>query len=372
MNVGFDAKRAFLNFTGLGNYSRFIIQALQQHYSDSKYFLFTPKNYLNTETKSLDQSNTEVIAPTRFLKGSLWRTYGIRSEPAVGKLNIFHGLSGELPIGLPGSVRKVVTVHDLIFLRFPELYNPVDRLIYKLKVKSACTNADKVIAVSEQTARDVVEYLEIDPEKIKVVYQGCHPNFRIQRSQADIDTAKRKYNLPNDYILYVGTIEKRKNLGLLIEALALLPADMKIKLVAVGKKTSYFNEVEKLVHSKKVQNLVNFYHNIDFADLPLIYRGAKIFVYPSHFEGFGIPIVEAIESNVPVITSTGSCFNEAGGLDSIYIDPNKSDELAFQLERLLRDTELTRVITEKSNNFVKKFHPEPIARDMMTIYNSLL
>ena len=373
MNIGFDAKRAFLNFTGLGNYSRFVIDALQKNYKENRYILYSPRTSQHPEAKVLHQFETDIVLPdSSLLKGSLWRTYGIQFEKSVSELHLYHGLSGELPVGLPPKIKKVVTIHDLIFLRYPELYHPIDRFIYKVKAMRACRQAEKIIAVSEQTKQDIVDFFKISASKIQVVYQGCHASFRKEKTKSEIDSVRLKYHLPNDYILNVGTIEKRKNLGFLINAVSRLPKELPIKLVVVGKQTAYFKEMWKLVLEKDLKNKVIFLHQVAFSDLPAIYQGAKVFVYPSRFEGFGIPIVEAIESNVPVITSTGSCFNEAGGPDSIYVDPDQPDDLAFQLKRILEGDSLVKTMTMKSKSFAKKFHPEVIATDLVRTYNSIL
>jgi glycosyltransferase involved in cell wall biosynthesis len=369
MNIGFDAKRAFLNFTGLGNYSRFIINGLQENFPYEKYFLFTPKGNNHSEVIDLRQANTQVVMPSRLLlRGGLWRTYGIRFEESVKELDVYHGLSAELPVGLHSSIRQVVTIHDLIFLRYPELYNPVDCFIYSRKARRACEKADKIVAISQQTAQDVVDFYKIDPSKIKVVHLGCHAIFRKALAKSEIDAVKSKYQLPQEYLLSVGTIEKRKNLELVINALAHMSSDRRIKLVVVGRKTRYFNEVVELARYKKVDDWVIFLHQVGFADLPAIYQGSRIFIFPSRFEGFGIPIVEAIESSVPVIAATGSCLQEAGGPDSVYVDPNSYDELAYEIQRLLGSEDLSKAICAKSKEFVKRFHRGPISKEMMAIY----
>jgi glycosyltransferase involved in cell wall biosynthesis len=214
MNIGFEAKRFFTNYTGLGNYNRFIVDALSRHAQQNKYLLYTPKKKSNAEVDEIvDRENVEVVLPEGFysLVSSAWRTFGVNSASATKSLDIFHGLSQELPFNLPGRVKKVVTVHDLIFLRYPKFYNPIDVAIYKVKVKSACQRADLVIAISSQTAQDIIDFLKIDAGKIVVVYQGIHPNFKRHISEEEKKIVREKYNLPSKFILNVGTIEQRKN-----------------------------------------------------------------------------------------------------------------------------------------------------------------
>jgi glycosyltransferase involved in cell wall biosynthesis len=377
MNIGFEAKRFFTNYTGLGNYSRFVIDALSLHNPENKYYLFTPRETLNEEVSSIvDRSNIEIVKPdylyTSLKLTSLWRTWGASFMPQAQNLTVYHGLSQELPFGLASTIRKVVSVHDLIFLRYPAFYHKVDIAIYKAKVRSACARADKIIAVSKQTAQDLTEFLKIPESKIEVVYQGCHPNFKRVISTEEKAIVKRKYTLPDKYILNVGTIEERKNLGILIKALSLLPKDLQIPLVVIGRFTKYHEHVVKLARELSILPKIIFLKDASFSDFPAIYQSANVFVYPSLFEGFGIPLIEAIESGIPVITSQGSCFSEAAGPHAKYVDPQDATSLANQLECILTDSHLKNDMISQSKVYVQKFAPEIIARQINVVYKSLV
>ncbi len=266
---------------------------------------------------------------------------------------------------MPVSVKKIVTVHDLIFIRYPELYNPLDVFIYKAKVKAACQQADKILATSIQTKNDIVDFLNIDPEKIDVVYQGCHPSFKKKFSVAEIEKVKTKYKLPESYILNVGTIEERKNVLLLIKALSQLPKDLKSHVVIIGRATKYKTKIVEEAGRLGVGERITFLHNVPFADLPAIYQGAQIFVYPSVFEGFGIPIVEALESSVPVIAATGSCLSEAGGpTQFMSILPTKQN-WRNNLKRVLTDSELRTQMIANGKKYIEQFEPKVIAEKLL-------
>jgi len=373
VKVGFDAKRFFNNFTGLGNYSRFVIGALSENIPENEYFLYSPKVKAHAEFNAiLDRPNIRVVkAPSIYsnLKAtSLWRTWGISKEASVKELDVFHGLSQELPVNLPARVKKIVTVHDLIFIHYPELYNSLDVFIYKAKVKAACQQADKILATSIQTKSDVVDFLHIDHQKIDVVYQGCHPSFKRKYSAAEIEKVKAKYELPENYILNVGTVEERKNVLLVIKALSLLPKDLQRNLVIVGRPTKYKASILEEAQRSGLGERIIFLHNVSFADLPAIYQGAQVFVYPSIFEGFGIPIVEALESSVPVIAATGSCLSEAGGPGSIYVNPSDEGELAEQLKKVLTDGDLRTRMIASGKNYIGQFEPKVIAEKLLTAY----
>lgn len=375
MKIGFEAKRLFTNYTGLGNYSRFIVGAMSSHDPLNEYFLFTPREVINGEVKAItDRENVRVVKPSGVFKAfsSLWRSWGLSTGKIARGINIFHGLNQELPFGLPDSVKKVVTVHDLIFLRYPAFYNAVDVSIYKTKVRSACLRADKVIAISEQTAQDIVDFLNIERRKIDVVYQGCHPDFKKVVTQAEKERIKATYNLPDRYILNVGTIEKRKNIIILIDALALLPKSAQLPLVIMGRKSPYMQKVIERARQRDVLDKIFFLHDARFQDFPAIYQQATMFVYPSLFEGFGIPLVEAIASNIPVITSRGSCFLETAGPDALYIDPLQAEDLAEKFQMVIRGDSQTKEGIEKSRRYIGKFEPEIIARQLSEVYRSLL
>lgn len=373
MKIGFDAKRFFNNFTGLGNYSRFVIRALSDFAPQNQYILFTPKVRDHPELATLlRRSNIRTVMPPsayRFLKaGSLWRTFGISKSTDAKELDVYHGLSQELPVNLPASVRKIVTVHDLIFLRYPKLYKSVDAAIYRAKVSAACRQADRILATSQQTKDDVILFLKTDPEKIDVVYQGCHPDFKNVFSNEEISSIKKRYKLPAEYILNVGTIEERKNVLLLVKALSLLPDDLKRHVLIIGRPTVYKKRIIEEAFRLGAEKWIIFLHNVSFADLPAIYQGAQVFVYPSLFEGFGIPVVEALESSLPVITSTGSCLIEAGGSGSIYIDPRDEQELADQLKKVLSDEALRARMVAMGRQHIEKFQPGVIAKQVVDVY----
>jgi len=375
MFIGFEAKRFFKNFTGLGNYSRFIITALSDYCPDNQHYLYTPTIRSHPELDALlRRPNIRVVHPRglygRF-GGSVWRTWGIGNEESVRELQIFHGLSQELPISLPNTVKKVVTVHDLIFMRFPEFYSAIDARIYTAKVKYACKHADRIVAISNQTATDIVNFLGVDRSKIDIIYQGCHPSFKRMSTREEIEDLKSRYRLPERYLLNVGTIEKRKNALLIVKSLLHIPETSRLPLVLVGKETSYSNQIKAFVVKHRLEKWVTFLHNASFKDFPAIYQGAEVFIYPSLFEGFGIPIVEAIESRVPVITSSGTAFTEAAGPHASYIDPADPEHLAAAIKRITDDNGLRKKMVTESLLYAQRFQPSVIAGELSRLYYSM-
>ena len=372
MNIAFDAKRAFHNSRGLGNYSRDTIRLLSSFYPENNYLLFNPKDKRNIQFL-LGESLNEILPDSFFgrLFPSIWRSQGVCHQISSNAVDIYHGLSQELPLGIRNTgARTVVTMHDAIFMRYPQLYSSVYRAIFIQKNKYACKVADRIIAISEQTKRDIIKYFDADENKISVVYQGCNNIFRAPVSDEAKDEIRKKYNLPERFTLNVGAIEKRKNVGLIIEAMQRKQIDT--HLVVVGKpETSYFEEVSALVSKYGLEHQVHFIHNAETVDLPVIYSLAEIFIYPSIFEGFGIPILEALCVGTPVISSTGSCFEETGGSNSRYIHPQDADELGGAILEILNDSLLRNKMKLKGLEFSERFTDQCVATNLMKVYQSL-
>lgn len=376
MKIAFDAKRIFHNFTGLGNYSRYVVNILATYYPESEIHLYSPSQGDRRFKEGLTKgASVKLVCPTgRSAHGvwkSVWRSFGIVNDLKKDAPQLFHGLSNELPFTLKKSgIKSVVTIHDLIFIRYPHFYPVIDRHIYKYKFKKACQDADKVIAISEMTKRDIISYFHIDPEKIKVVYQGCSHSFLKEADAERKSEIRRRYSLPERYVLYVGSIEDRKNLLLVVKALALI--DEKINLIVIGKQTRYYQTVVQYIQSHGLEDRVTFLRNVPSEDLPVIYQQASLFTYPSFFEGFGIPIIEALHSGVPVIAATGSCLEEAGGPHSIYVDPTSEVEMCEAIKRVLHNPELANSMIAHGKEYVKRFADENIARDIMETYKEVL
>ncbi|MCM1151214.1 MAG: glycosyltransferase family 4 protein [Alistipes sp.] len=368
--IAYEAKRITHNATGLGNYGRTIVEMLARLAPQNRYLLYTPdpgREELRRRLPDVGQVELRLPrTPKHGLMKAWWRSVGICRELPAG-LSLFHGLGGELPMGLrKRGIPSVVTIHDLIFLRFPAYYKWIDRMIYAYKYRKACRQADRVIAISEATRRDIVRFFRIPEEKIDVVYQGCDESFKHPVDDSAREAVRRKYGLPDRYVLSVGSIEERKNLLLLVRALERLPE--KVHVVAVGRRTPYAERVEREAAERGLSPWLHLVERVAFADLPAIYQGADLFVYPSRFEGFGIPMIEAACCGVPTIGATGSCLEEAGGPDALYVDPDDPDGLAEAIRRVLCDGELRRRMVERGRTYVARFEPETITADLLRVY----
>lgn len=365
MRLGFDGKRVVQNFTGLGNYSRYVLDVLTRYYPENSYHVYTPKIAPGGQKEKLKKIRLRL--PSKKMPAAFWRSFSIVNDLKKDKIELYHGLSNEIPAGLRrAKIPSVVTIHDLIFLRYPQYYPFIDRTIYYLKSKYACRNADYIVAVSEQTRRDIIQYLKVPADKIRVVYQNCDENFRKKLSAGEKEEVRSSYKLPGKYLLNVGTVESRKNVMLIAKALRLIPED--IHLVVAGRETAYAEQVKGYLKTEKLEHRVHFLSNVRFADLPGIYQLAEIFIYPSKFEGFGIPVIEALHSGVPVIAATGSCLEEAGGPGSYYVDPEDEIQLAQYINAILGSPETAREMVEKGYLHLKKFDDESFASELIKIY----
>ncbi|WP_439489630.1 glycosyltransferase family 4 protein [Algoriphagus sp.] len=376
MKIGFDAKRAYKNFTGLGNYSRFILKSLSHNFPKNDYLLYTPENSKKAVeiTQACNNLNQETITPEDVWKlpvmSSIWRSVYQGVKHSDSHLDIFHGLSNEIPLIKNKSTKYIVSVHDLIFCRFPELFNPIDVQIYKLKMARSCREADQVIAISEQTKRDLIDYFQIDPAKIRVVYQGVNEIFKQEVSIDQVQLIKQKYGISERFLLFVSTIEKRKNVQLILKALK-ERQNWDMPLVVIGRPTAYLKELHAYIEEHRLQNKVIFLHNVAFEDLPTIYKMAHVFIYPSYFEGFGIPIIEAQQMGIPVITTKGSAFQEAGGQGALYGNPDDAEALIENIE-LLSDETHRQTMIEKGFQNIRRFDQRVISKQLMQIYEEVL
>jgi glycosyltransferase involved in cell wall biosynthesis len=370
MIIGFEAKRLFQNFSGLGNYSRNTVNLLSEFYPDNRYVLFAP---ILTNLYALPD-NAEVITPaTKFSKRfrPYWRLYKVSELLRPNKIDIYHGLSNVLPFGLKKTgVPSVITIHDLIFLRFPAFYKKIDRMLYRFFTIRSCKRATKILAISQQTKNDLINFLGIDAGKIEVVYQSCDKRYYEKVDETGKKAVRQKYNLPEKFILCVGTIEQRKNQLAILEGVVKEKLD--IPIVLVGKPTEYKKQLDEYIIESDIRKQMIFLHKTNSAELQAIYQMAGIMVYPSFFEGFGLPVLEAQASGCPVITSNISSLPEAGGDAALYVDPGNSAEIGAAIKKLLTDLDLKNELIQKGFINSRKFMDQAVAENLMKLYQSLV
>lgn len=380
MRIAFDAKRAYQNSTGLGNYSRLLIDSLARYFPQHEYYLAAPK-----ETGAYTAPvNTHIIGPQGLnkLAPSLWRSRQVVKDLEKNGIALYHGLSNEIPLGIGRSgIKTVVTIHDLIFEYYPEQYKAADVQLYRKKFRYACSHADRVIAISAQTKEDIISRYGIDEAKVSIAYQCCNPAFEQVVSKDVRETIKKKYRLPEKYLLYVGSLIERKNLLNICKALCTIKDKLSIPLVVIGSGNGgYAAKVKAYVKAQQMEERVIFledrpeandpgFHNS--TDFPAIYQSAEMLLYPSTYEGFGLPVLEALWSKTPVITSNTSCLPETGGDAAYYIDPFSVDEIANAIVTVSSNDILRQQMILKGIAHAQKFTAAACAANVMDVYESL-
>ena len=373
MRIGYDAKRIVRNGTGLGSYGRTLINSLSAIDHTDEFMLYAPdegRDDLREQIKL--ESNVSFYYPqhARFrFQRDAWRTKGIVKDLIKDNVDLYHGLSGELPVGIKAAgIPSIVTIHDLIFLRHPEYYKWFDVQIYKRKFYATLKEATHIIAISECTKRDILYYGDFPEDKITVIYQSASKKFNTN------------YALPSStllqgvdkYFLQVGTIEERKNAMESLQALEYLPKDL--HLVLVGRETPYAEQVRRYASMHGLTPRLHILSGVSNDELAKIYRHALCFAYPSRYEGFGIPIIEAIQSGLPVVAATGSCLEEAGGPDCLYVSPDAPKQLAEAIKLLISElptvdqrVEISERV-KKMQEYVHRFENYDVAGQVLNLY----
>ena len=350
MNIGYDAKRLFNNKTGLGSYSRNLIRCMTEYYPSESYHLYTPSVTLPAYASEFDQLENVSIYKADTINKAMWRTYGVSKHIRNNKTDIYHGLTHELPRNINDiNCAKVVTIHDLIFKRFPEYFPAFDRTIYNLKWKHAINAADKIIAISQHTKSDIIEFYDVNPDKIDVIYNICDRRFY---NPTEISSDSYQLDLPANFMLSVGSIEPRKNFASVLNAMAQIPDDQRISYVIVGRgKEKHKKKLQNLIHSLGLEHVVHIKSNITNDQILEVYQRAEFLVYPSHYEGHGLPITEALLCGTPVLSSFTSSMREAGGPDCLYFDPIKIEDIKSAIIKIQDDTALRKSISMKGKEY---------------------
>jgi glycosyltransferase involved in cell wall biosynthesis len=281
--------------------------------------------------------------------------------------SVFHATEHLLPPFR--RIRTVLTVHDLIYVLFPEYHLPMNYHFLRLMMPRFARRADAIIAISECTRRDLVRLWQISEGKISVIHEGIDPRFHHPADEEALARVRRRYGLPERYALYVGTIEPRKNLPTLFEAWARLR--YRLPLVIAGKKGWLFQETFSRVESLDLGGVVQFTGFVADEDLPALYAQADIFVFPSLYEGFGLPVLEAMACGTPVVTTTGGSLPEVAGDAALLVKPGDVDALTDAVDRLLHDPSLADDLRARGISRARQFSWERAARETLAVYHGV-
>ena len=383
MNIGYDGKRAFQNKTGLGNYIRSLMAILTQHYPGNQYTLFAPEKTDLFDVTAFN--NVKAVFPEtcagKHFQG-WWRRNGMVKAIARAGVDIYHGVSNELPLHIQRTgIKTVVTVHDIIFERFPETYHFDERYVHRWKIKQACKVADAVIAISKQTKEDLINFYGVPENKIFISYQSCNPIFQQPISNDYKAIVKKRYQLPDRYFLFVSSIAPRKNLIAICRAMILLKDKINIPLVVIGNGKNEKEEVKKLMQDNDIAGRLILLNEMAASkesafttagDFPAIYQQALALIYPSVFEGFGAPLLEAMWSGLPVISSNTSSLPEVAGDAALYFSPHDYELLAQQMLSVALNNSVTTVLRSKGFEQAQHFTTQKYADSIMSVYHQIL
>lgn len=378
MRIGLDGKILTLRAGGTGRYAinltRAMLAEAAAHRPDLEFVVLT-----GPQTSRAVMEEFRGRCEERFLgaKSSVIRSLTL--VPAALRrlgVDVFHGMDH---VGIPlvgRSCRYVVTVHDVIPLILPETFTPRHRLVVRLALARVRRKADRVVVPSHAVKRDVVRRVGLPEDRVVVTHEGCEPRFRPVRSGAARRDVAARYGLPPRYVLAVGTLEPRKNLTTLLEAFARLrrdgEVDADLRLVLAGARGWLEEPIFATVRSLGLEDAVRFTGFVDDDDLPAVYSGAALFAFPSLYEGFGLPLLEAMACGVPVVTSNISSLPEVAGDAAVLVDPRDEQGLAAAIARLLRDEALRGRLREAGLARARQFSWEATARRTLDAYAAVV
>jgi glycosyltransferase involved in cell wall biosynthesis len=364
MQFGFIVYNLDRSPGGIGRYTRELMDALGQ--------VGSPPVLLHAGRAAEQRPDLVELAGARLLPGLL--TLG-QAEIAWAawrrRLALVHDPTGSTPLLLTGA-RRVATIHDVIPYIYPETSTTLDRLIYRVWLPLAVRRLNAIITDSQQSKRDIVKYLRVKPEKITVISIAAAAHYR-PMSETDVRPVLERYGITFPYILYVGSIEARKNLARLLEAYARLRDwSQEWKLVIVGARKWKFSPVFETVQRLGLEPHIHFTGYVEEADLPALYNGARLFVFPSLYEGFGLPVLEAMACGTPVVTSNTSSLPEVVGNAALLIDPQDVAAITAGMREALEKPELAAEMREKGLIQARQFTWERTARETLAVYARVL
>ncbi len=374
MRIGINALQLTVRNSGVGQYINNMVSSLLSLSADQFIIYFSCGN---KRTEWLALMNV-VLKETPYYKEqvilrNLYELFYFGLEIRKDSLSLLWSPDTKAPLKIPTNIPFVVTVHDLAIFREPETYQ-YSRVIYWRKLfKRAIHKASCVVAISHTTRNDLIELMNVSPQKIKVIYNGVNPFFRIIDDINFLEQVSQKYCLPKKFLLFVGLFSPRKNIAGILRAFSILKNKYQIphQLVMVGEKGWLYQDDLKLVHSLDLEKKVFFTGYVEDEDLPAVYNLADAFIFPSLYEGFGLPVLEAMACGTPVVTSNISALPEVVGPAGILVNPHNHEEIASGVYRLLSDRKLSSELVKAGLERSRQFTWENAAREMLMVFREL-
>ena len=378
MRIGIDVTSALTQGGGIGRYTRELVQALVATDSDSAYTFFSAKRPLTLPVPNpLPTADNVQHRPAPLDERWLYRLWYRARLPlpvqwVTGQLDLFHSPDFVLP-PVSGNIPTLLTVHDLSFIHYPENY-PESLVNYLNKaVPWSVQRATHVLADSQATKRDLEQIWNVATDKITVLYSGVNGRFQPITDQTRQQTVREKYGLgQRPLLLSVGTVQPRKNYQMLIRAFAQVADDLPHNLVIAGGKGWLYDDMLAEIERQGIDGRVYFIGFVDDDDLPTLYSIASAFAFPSIYEGFGLPLLEAMACGVPVLTSNASCLPEVAGKATIQIDPRDESGWAQAISQILTDMDLRTKLVADGFRQARQFSWQKSAQQLLSIYRQLL
>lgn len=371
MRIGIDATALPPQPVGAGNYIIQLIRALVALDGEDELVIFVQDMGRSLiDIPGSRQVEWVILADRNPGTRLIWEQTFFPQLIRRSRVDLMHALHYTRPIKLPCS--SVVTFHDMTFFLYPQLHTLSKRLFFPIAIRASARKADALIAVSESTRQDAIRLLNIPANKISTTQLGVDPSFRPITDRTEKRKIVEKYDLPEKFILYVGLVEPRKNLPLLIRAYKkLVDNGVKHNLVLVGRYGWMFEEVLQQINVLNLEDKVFLAGYVPQADLPLVYNLSSLFVYPTIYEGFGLPVLEAMACGIPVITTEVSSLPEIVGEAGVLVPVNDEQALYLAMDRVLKDPELYRDLTSKGPKRAAKFSWQRTAQLTMQVYRQV-
>ncbi|MBI5816512.1 MAG: glycosyltransferase family 4 protein [Nitrospinae bacterium] len=374
MNIAIDIRTINKPRSGVGYYVTNLIQNLQEIDKNNHYCLISNNGeYENTfRSQSNFESHKTWVSNENHLIGDIWENVSLPLLLRKKGVNVFHGPAFMIPL-LKGHVGTVVTIHDIVSFRMPHTIPTKYALYMQLLIRTVTKRAEMVITVSEFNKRELVELLNVPEKKIKVVHHGVSPQFKPAVSGIDKGALKSRFGINNRYMLFVSNLEPRKNLVRLMQAYDKVRETLngEYQLVICGKKGWLYKDILKTYEQLKGEGNIIITNYVNEADLLTLYQNADMFVFPTLYEGFGLPVLEAMACGAPVITSNVSSLPEIAGDAAELIDPLSVEAISGAMLKLAGSADLRRSMRENGLRQAAKFSWKETARRTLEVYNSL-
>jgi len=366
---GFNKKTGLPNRVGSGEFCFQLLSALAKLDKLNDYFIFSPLN----PSKDMP-SQSEKWKYIVFQSKKLWTLWGLskRFFSAKEKIEVFFSPTHYLP--LYTSCSSVISILDVSYIYFPKLFKKRDLYQLKLWGGYSIKKAEKIITISNSTKNDIIKTYKVSADKIAVVYPGIKKVESEKLKLKSMQELSNKFEISPFYILFVGTLQPRKNVVKLVEAFSKLkknPNTKNLELVIVGKKGWLYEDTLSSPKKFGVEKQVKFLDFVEDEDLPSLYKNALCFVLPSLYEGFGLPVLEAMQYGCPVLTSNVSSLPEAGGDAAVYFDPQNADDIAQKIDKVISDDKLREEMIQKGYNQIKKFSWEKTAKETLRVLEGM-